>query len=165
MTPQVLFVDEPTTGLDPAARRGLWRSLRELADAGTAIVLTTQYLEEADALADQIVLLARGAVVAHGSPDDLKTMVGHSVVQVRFADLADAESAVPALRHIDAEVHLDTATTAATLSAASGDALARTVETLTRIGIAPTEVTLRKPSLDEVFSTLTEPGPTAEEPA
>ncbi|WP_227998664.1 ATP-binding cassette domain-containing protein [Nocardia australiensis] len=155
VSPQVLFVDEPTTGLDPAARRDLWQSLRDLVRSGTTILLTTQYLEEADELADQIVLLARGVVVAQGSSDDLKAMVGPSVIQIRFATGTDADAALPTLGRIDGGANLDSSGMRVTLPAASNGALSRTVELLAAAGIAATEVTLRKPSLDEVFLTLT----------
>ncbi|GAA3470659.1 ABC transporter ATP-binding protein [Nonomuraea roseola] len=88
-TPGVLFIDEPTTGLDPEARHGLWDSVRALADAGTTVLLTTQYLEEADALADDVVILREGAVIAQGTPDDLKKLVGEPRLVLRRPTLED----------------------------------------------------------------------------
>lgn len=161
--PEVLFVDEPTTGLDPVARRDLWRALRALVREGTAILLTTQYLEEADALADHIILLDRGRTIAQGSPDQLKDMVGPPVIRLRFEAEADARRAIPVLRGVDRDVALDDPTTA-TLSATHGDCLAQSIRALQRIATTPIEVTMRKPSLDEVFVSLTgHPTPTTGE--
>ncbi|MTK00928.1 ATP-binding cassette domain-containing protein [Micromonospora sp. CP22] len=165
VTPQVLFVDEPTTGLDPAARRDLWNALRELVRQGTTILLTTQYLEEADELADKIVLLARGKVVAEGSADDLKAMVGPPIVQIRFATDADADAALPALVRVDAGARLDSSGSTVTLPATAPEVLGRSVDALTGAGLAAIEVTLRKPTLDEVFLTLTGDEPATEEAA
>lgn len=153
--PQVLFVDEPTSGLDPAARRDLWESLRALVRGGTTILLTTQYLEEADQLADRIVLLARGAVVAQGTPNELKTLVGPPVVQVVLGTTDDAQSSLRVLSAICAQAHLEERTTTVTLPGASATVLGRVVADLSSAGITPAEVTLRRPSLDEVFLTLT----------
>ncbi|MGV9309057.1 ABC transporter ATP-binding protein [Nonomuraea sp. NPDC003727] len=88
-TPSVLFVDEPTTGLDPQARRDLWSSVRALAQAGTTVLLTTQYLEEADALADDVVILREGRVIAQGTPEDLKKLVGEPRMELRAPTLED----------------------------------------------------------------------------
>ncbi|SHI48825.1 ABC-2 type transport system ATP-binding protein [Tessaracoccus bendigoensis DSM 12906] len=151
--PHVLFVDEPTTGLDPAARRDLWRALRSLVADGTAILLTTQYLEEADSLADDIILLDRGYAVAQGSADHLKSMVGPPVIQLHFQDEADAHRAIPLLQDVDPSATLDDTRTTITLHA-EAENLTRSVQVLAGI-VLPTEVTMRKPSLDEVFLTLT----------
>ncbi|MEU7898961.1 AAA family ATPase [Nonomuraea sp. NPDC049152] len=88
-TPVVLFIDEPTTGLDPQARHELWGSVRALADAGTTVLLTTQYLEEADALADDVVILREGQVIAQGTPEDLKSLVGEPRWELRRPKLED----------------------------------------------------------------------------
>lgn len=151
--PHVLFVDEPTTGLDPAARRDLWRALRSLVAEGTAVLLTTQYLEEADTLADDIILLDRGHAVAHGSADHLKSMVGPPVLQLRFQDEADAHRATPVLQGVDPSATLDETRTTVTLHA-EAENLTRSIQVLAGI-VRPIEVTMRKPSLDEVFLTLT----------
>lgn len=153
--PEVLFVDEPTTGLDPAARRDLWRTLRALVAEGTTILLTTQYLEEADALADHIVLLAHGRVIAEGTSDELKDALGPASLRVRFADQADVERARRPLQAIDQELRMADGVTA-TLSPDRPQSLLECVRALDELGISPVEVTLRKPSLDEVFLSLTE---------
>lgn len=152
--PEVLFVDEPTTGLDPVARRDLWRTLRALVREGTTVLLTTQYLEEADALADHIVLLDRGVVVAQGSSDQLKSMIGPSVIHLRFGNEAEAGRARSVLQGIGQDVALQDMTTV-TLSATHADALTQSIQALQAVVSTPLEVTMRKPSLDEVFVSLT----------
>lgn len=153
--PEVLFVDEPTTGLDPAARRDLWQTLRELVAQGTTILLTTQYLEEADALADHIVLLAHGRVVAEGTTDALKDALGPSTITVRFPHAEQARSALAVLARLDPAVRAASDTTVA-LTAHHSSSLLDTLGLLESQGLPTTEVALRKPSLDEVFLSLTE---------
>lgn len=153
--PQVLFVDEPTTGLDPAARRYLWESLRALVRGGTTILLTTQYLEEADQLADRIVLLAHGEVAAQGTPNELKALVGPPVVHAVFETTDDAQSSLCVLSAISADAHLDEDAITVTLPSASASVLSDVAAELASVGLSPAEVTLRRPSLDEVFLTLT----------
>jgi ABC-2 type transport system ATP-binding protein len=131
-TPPVVFLDEPTTGLDPASRQELWSVIRHLADNGTTVLLTTQYLEEADQLADRIAVLESGVIVAEGTPGDLKSRIGGEMVA-----LHDADGAV--LREIPTDG------TVAGLRAAL-DALD---------DAATASVTLRRPSLDDVFLSLT----------
>lgn len=152
--PAVLFVDEPTTGLDPGARRSLWATLRELVAAGTTILLTTQYLEEADALADHIVLLAYGEVIAEGTSDQLKDRLGKSVIRLSFEDPGQAAQALDLLHALDLEPHLESAASL-TLAATRQQSLLDCIRRLADHGISPTEVALRKPSLDEVFLSLT----------
>ncbi|WP_324653343.1 ATP-binding cassette domain-containing protein [Georgenia sp. H159] len=154
--PEVLFVDEPTTGLDPAGRRDLWQALRELVDEGTTVLLTTQYLEEADALADHVVLLAHGEVVAEGTADELKDRLGHAALRVRFTDAEEAARVLPALRVIDPDLEVDGGVVT-TLDAADPGVLPACVRALAAHGVTPAELSLRKPSLDEVFLSLTEP--------
>lgn len=159
--PEVLFVDEPTTGLDPAARRDLWQTLRGLVAEGTTVLLTTQYLEEADALADHVVLLAHGRVITEGTSDELKDALGPPLINLRFADRVDAGRAGQSLRGFEGFRPGDGTT--ATLPATRPESLLECVRVLGDLGISPTEVTLRKPSLDEVFLSLTEPHDTIQE--
>ncbi len=160
--PEVMFVDEPTAGLDPAARRDLWGALRTLVTEGTTLVLTTQYLEEADALADHAVLLAHGRVVGEGTPDELKDRLDSSAIHVRFADHNDAARAVPVLTALAPATELTDGGLVATLPAAGRQSLLACVRALTDCGVSPTAVTLRRPSLDEVFLSLTEQHPRPE---
>ena len=135
VTPEVLFLDEPTTGLDTRSRRELWDVIRDLADAGTTVLLTTQYLEEADQLADRIAVLDRGAIVATGSAAELKARVGGDTVEL----------------HDDRGELLREVATDGTVSG-----LRRALDVLDRSG-ATGVVTLRRPSLDDVFLDLTSP--------
>lgn len=153
--PDVLFVDEPTTGLDPAARRDLWRVLRGLVADGTTVLLTTQYLEEADALADHIILVAHGDVIAEGAPDELKDMLGRSVIQLRFDSADVVERAMPVLAAIDAQVNVEGGLIA-TMRGFGSDSLVECIRALAAHGLAPLEASLRKPSLDDVFLSLTQ---------
>lgn len=156
--PEVLFVDEPTTGLDPSARRNLWDVLRGLVASGTTVLLTTQYLEEADALADHIVLLAHGKPVAEGSSDDLKGMLGHSLVHLRFASQEQAASAMDLLSSTDPEL-VSPSGLSVSFKAEGPVALVESVRVLGAQGVAPVEASLRNSSLDEVFLTLTDKTP------
>jgi oleandomycin transport system ATP-binding protein len=153
--PDVIYLDEPTTGLDPAKRDDVWNIIRSLVADGVTVLLTTQYLEEADALADDISVIDHGKVIAHGSPAELKQVVGGQTILIRPTDparLADAtailaavsgrEPESPARGVIAAPVDDDTAFT-------------KVVGRLDREGIGVTELSLRLPSLDEVFFTLT----------
>ncbi|MCC2593939.1 ATP-binding cassette domain-containing protein [Tessaracoccus sp. OS52] len=160
--PDVLFVDEPTTGLDPAARRDLWQTLRGLVAEGTTILLTTQYLEEADALADHVVLLAHGSVAAEGTPDDLKDALGRSRITLRFADLNQAQHARAVLSAVALDADLED--TALALGADHSGSLLECLRRLDEHGLSPIEVALRKPSLDEVFLSVTETPDHPEEP-
>jgi oleandomycin transport system ATP-binding protein len=153
--PQVLFLDEPTTGLDPSSRRHLWTTIRELVADGTTVLLTTQYLEEADQLADHIVVLDHGRVIAEGSSDELKARAGGQVLEVRPADgdldrvaavLAGVAGGSPA---VDADTRL------VTVPAADPGVLAGVVRRLDAAGVAVADLALRRPSLDDVFLRLT----------
>jgi oleandomycin transport system ATP-binding protein len=153
--PRVLFLDEPTTGLDPSSRRSLWTTIRELVAEGTTVLLTTQYLEEADQLADQIVVLDHGRVLAEGTSDQLKARAGGQVLEVRPADgnlsrvaavLAGVAGGSPA---VDADTGL------VTVPAADPVVLAEVVRRLDAAGVAVADLALRRPSLDDVFLRLT----------
>ena len=155
VSPRVLFVDEPTTGLDPAGRRDVWDAIRRLVDAGTTVLLTTQYLEEADQLADRITMLDRGHVVAEGTPDELKTRLGTDWIEVRLATGADVDRVAGLGRRLtggtvridDLQLRIPVTDRAA--------ALLELAVLLREAGIAPVDVGVRRPSLDEVFLALT----------
>ena len=151
----VLFVDEPTTGLDPAARRDLWRILSDLRAGGSTVLLTTQYLEEADALADHILLLAHGRLIAEGSSDDLKGLLGNPEIRLRFTTPEEQEVALPVLAALDPGAVRSEATEVL-LHAADDDTLARCLRELADHGLFPVEAVLRKPALDDVFLALTQ---------
>jgi ABC-2 type transport system ATP-binding protein len=157
LAPPVLFLDEPTTGLDPRGRMEVWTAIRVLVHNGTTVLLTTQYLDEADQLADQIAVIDAGRVVAEGSPDHLKTRLGGDRIDVVLhrgdelnaaaaviGRVVGAETAVdPDTRQVSAPVHNRTV------------ALTEVVLALDRAGIAAEDIVLRRPTLDEVFLHLT----------
>jgi ABC-2 type transport system ATP-binding protein len=154
--PPVLFLDEPTTGLDPASRNGLWELLRELVRDGTTVLLTTQYLDEADRLADQIVLLDRGRVAAAGSPAALKARVGGEridVTVVAHGDLATGEAALA--RFADGPAASDPHRRVLTVPVAAGTPLLEIARALDGAGVAARDVHRREATLDDVFLTLT----------
>jgi ABC-2 type transport system ATP-binding protein len=154
--PVVLFLDEPTTGLDPRSRNELWDELRGLVDGGTTLVLTTQYLEEADRLADHVAVVDHGRIVAEGSPDELKHRVGGSRVVLGVADEADLGRAAEVLERLGtgvASVDAQRLEVAVPVTASTG--LADAVRALDAAGIAADDIALRRASLDDVFLTLT----------
>jgi ABC-2 type transport system ATP-binding protein len=157
-SPAVLFLDEPTTGLDPRSRLGMWEIIRELVASGTTILLTTQYLEEADELADEIVVIDRGLVIAGGTSEQLKDRVGGDVLEFRVPDrgrLADAASAVAGLA--EAEPHVDHAAGRVTVGVggSNSEALVEAVRRLDAAGVRTDGLAVRRPSLDDVFLALT----------
>jgi daunorubicin resistance ABC transporter ATP-binding subunit len=161
--PPVLFLDEPTTGLDPASRSDLWATVRELVAEGTTVLLTTQYLEEADQLADRIVVVDRGRVIVEGTSAQLKSRLGATVVELTMAGEDEAASAATALEalHLGAVVrdHL-------TVRLNTGDgarSLIAAVRALDAAGLEPASAAVREPSLDDVFLTLTGHHATPEE--
>ncbi|WP_433519968.1 ATP-binding cassette domain-containing protein [Nonomuraea sp. CA-143628] len=156
LRPEVLFLDEPTTGLDPRSRGEIWDSVRELVADGTTVLLTTQYLDEADRLADDIAVIDHGQVIATGTPDELKATIGDrlDVVVENPAALRPAATALNALAGAE-----PTVTDADRLSVAlpgGGFRLADIVRELDRAGVAALDVSLRRPTLDEVFLRLTD---------
>jgi ABC-2 type transport system ATP-binding protein len=157
VSPRVLFVDEPTSGLDPASRQGVWIAIRELVRAGTTVLLTTQYLEEADQLADQIVMLQAGRVVAAGTPAALKKQTGMERLELTLHRAEDlAASAAIARQMAGAEPTIDEAALTLSLPAPAGTrSLLEIAARLGEQGIEPADLQLRRPSLDEVFLHLT----------
>jgi len=150
--PRLLFLDEPTTGLDPRSREQLWDTVRRLADEGVTILLTTQYLEEADQLADTVAVLDHGHIVAQGSADALKRSVGAEVLRLRFADGGAFERAARCLDLFRSDVALRTLEVATDSTAAHiNSILAR----LAAVGASAQNVSIHRPSLDDVFFSLT----------
>ena len=151
--PPVLFLDEPTTGLDPASRNELWSVIEDLVAGGTTVLLTTQYLEEADRLADRIIVIDKGGIIAEGTAAELKSSLGQTIVEVDFADNELAERAKPVLASVGEASVL---TTTVSLQVEHGsDALFATVRALDAAGISARNVAVREPSLDDVFLRLT----------
>jgi ABC-2 type transport system ATP-binding protein len=162
--PQVLFLDEPTTGLDPRARLGMWDIIRSLVADGTTLLLTTQYLDEADELADEIVVIDHGQVIAAGTSEDLKSRVGGDVLEFTVPDRTRVADAVSAIAKIgESEPHMDEETGVINIGVGGrgSDALIEAVRALDGAGVATQGLSLRRPSLDDVFLALT--GHAAEE--
>jgi len=158
--PPILFLDEPTTGLDPQSRIALWKIIRELVDQGTTVLLTTQYLEEADFLADNVVVIDHGRVIASGTPKELKAQVGVDVLEIRISDPKRLPEAAAALRAstVSGEVRVDHDTNLISVPLEQGvGALPRAVRALDVAHIDIEDLTLRHPTLDEVFVKLTGP--------
>ena len=162
--PPLLLLDEPTTGLDPQARRDVWDTVEGLARSGTAVLLTTQYLEEADRLADKVAVLRDGRIAACGTPDELKSAVGGDRVDVV---LGERETAGTAGRAADIAAHAtggtsvtDGATITVTTPRSRG-AVGAVVTALSAAGVDVADIALRRPTLDEVYLRLVEPQPTA----
>ena len=154
--PRVLYLDEPTTGLDPRSRTDVWQMVRGMVADGVTVLLTTQYLDEADQLAHDIVVIDHGEVIATGTPDELKAKTGGQVLEVSPADIArigDVRALLTGLVHAEATVNDDGDTAAVPVNDAA--MLPRIVRELDDRGIELAEFTLRKASLDEVFFTLT----------
>jgi ABC-2 type transport system ATP-binding protein len=155
--PRVLFLDEPTTGLDPRARLDLWDVISELVAGGTTLLLTTQYMEEADRLADSIVVIDRGAIIERGTADELKDRVGGERIELVVADPAELQSAQQALERLSCgDIHADAGTRRLTVPISGGSSsLVDAIALLTDRGIKLHDVGLRRPTLDDVFLALT----------
>jgi oleandomycin transport system ATP-binding protein len=156
--PSVIFLDEPTTGLDPAKREDMWDVVRRLISDGSTVLLTTQYLEEADALADEITVIDHGQVIAHDTPHGLKRVVGGQRLTIRPADPARHDDLRRILSEIDAlgeHVPQDDGRGTLTVQVAGDDVLPDVVARLRAAGLPVDEFSLHLPSLDEVFFTLT----------
>jgi oleandomycin transport system ATP-binding protein len=162
--PSILYLDEPTTGLDPHARNGVWDTIRNLVLDGTTVLLTTQYLEEADALADSIMVFDKGKVVASGRPAELKAQAGRQSLDVRPAEPGHLERvAAIVAESVGVRPTVDVVNALVSAPVTDGSVLPVVVRRLDEEGIAVTELALRLPSLDEVFLALT--GHAAEEDA
>ena len=155
--PPVLFLDEPTTGLDPRSRTEMWSLLQELVSGGTTLLLTTQYLEEADLLADNIVVIDNGKVIAEGTADDLKSQVGGERLEITVGDDAQVGAAVELLGPLAAgELTVDEGRRSLVVPVSGGAAvLADALRRLDGAGVRVDDVGLRRPTLDDVFLTLT----------
>ncbi len=156
VTPDLIFLDEPTTGLDPRSRNQVWDIVRTLAASGTTVLLTTQYLDEADQLADRIAVIDNGRVIAEGTPGELKASVGSGALRVRLRDPEDRPDAERVLSEA-LGVLVETGSDSSALSARVSDPerVSYALAELSRYGIAVTEFALGQPSLDEVFLALT----------
>jgi ABC-2 type transport system ATP-binding protein len=161
--PPVLFLDEPTTGLDPRSRSELWEVLRQLVADGTTLLLTTQYLEEADQLADEIVVVDRGRIIAQGTPLQLKQQAGNASLVVTVSHAADLETARELIARTGAEVHVDVGARRLTASAEGLEAMTRVAGWLQESRVEVDDIGLTRPSLDDVFLSLTGRTSTAEE--
>ena len=156
--PTVLVLDEPTTGLDPRGRLRMWDTVRELAAAGTTILLTTQYMDEADALARQIVVIDHGQVIAEGTPDELKDRAGGDVLEFTVPDRSRLEAAAAAMSGLDGSepvTHAESGRVSVRVGGKGSRAVVDAVRRLDAAGIETDGLSLRRPSLDDVFLALT----------
>jgi ABC-2 type transport system ATP-binding protein len=164
VTPELIFLDEPTTGLDPRSRNQVWEIVRWLVAEGTTVLLTTQYLDEADRLAHRIAVIDHGRIIAEGTPRELKASVGSGAVHVRVHDPEARSDARRLLTEtLGVPVHLEADPGALSARVGDAEAVAYALAELARSGIAVTDFSLGQPSLDEVFLALT--GRPAEEPS
>jgi ABC-2 type transport system ATP-binding protein len=155
VTPELMFLDEPTTGLDPRSRNQVWDIIRALAAGGTTILLCTQYLDEADQLADGIAVIDRGHVIAEGTPTQLKTSVGSGTLHVRLLDPSRRPEAERILGHAFGSAHAEADPAALTAPCPDAGRGAAAVSELDRAGIGLADFSVGQPSLDEVFLALT----------
>src|SRR5690606_24467832 len=156
VTPDLIFLDEPTTGLDPRSRNQVWEIIRLLVAGGTTVLLTTQYLDEADQLADRIAVIDQGKVIAEGTSGQLKASVGMSTVEVRVLEADQRPDAARVLHAIfDGEVHLGSDRVLITVSASDQEKVARALGELARSPVQVTSFNMGQPTLDEVFLALT----------
>jgi ABC-2 type transport system ATP-binding protein len=155
--PQLLLLDEPTTGLDPGSRNEVWDAVREMSWGGTDIVLTTQYLDEADRLAASVVIIDGGRVIAQGTPDELKSRVGADMIELHTVDVPTLQRAAEVLGALGmAEPATDPSTRRASIAAPAGARLLPVVvRALDDATVAVEDISLRRPTLDEVFLALT----------
>jgi ABC-2 type transport system ATP-binding protein len=161
--PDVMFLDEPTTGLDPRSRIHMWQTIQELAGAGSTVLLTTQYMEEADRLAEDILVVDHGRMIAHGTSDQLKTQIGGERVEMVLANVADVGLAQTILATLSCEeVRIDEQDRSLTAAVTDGpNVLKQLLERFSDANVTVVDIGLRRPTLDDVFLTLT--GHVAEE--
>ncbi|MFC5179707.1 ATP-binding cassette domain-containing protein [Nocardioides taihuensis] len=163
--PPLIFLDEPTTGLDPRTRGQMWETIRDLVRDGSTVLLTTQYLDEADQLAGRIAVIDRGRKVAEGTPDELKTSVGSSTLHLRLSDPADTRRAADVVRRVLVEEPVPTPESGGlTVALTDANAAAEVLIALRQAGLSISSASVQKPTLDEVFLALTGHG-TDDEPA
>jgi ABC-2 type transport system ATP-binding protein len=156
VTPDLLFLDEPTAGLDPHSRNQVWEIVRALVARGTTVLLTTQYLDEADKLADRIAVIEHGRLIAEGTSSELKASVGSGALTVRLREAEDRPEARRLLSHLlDADVRADSDPTTLSARVSDPDAVGNALAELSRAGVPVTEFELGQPSLDEAFLALT----------
>jgi ABC-2 type transport system ATP-binding protein len=153
--PPVLFLDEPTTGLDPRSRLQLWETIEGLVAEGTTVLLTTQYLDEADRLANEIAVIDHGRVIAEGTTDELKDRVGGERLEIRLGDPAQADVATAALASMTDDTPIAEADLVTVGVRHRGGAIVEAVRRLDRAGVAVEDIALRRPTLDDVFLALT----------
>jgi ABC-2 type transport system ATP-binding protein len=153
--PPVLFLDEPTTGLDPRSRIGMWETIEDLVAEGTTVLLTTQYLDEADRLADSITVIDQGLVIAQGTSDELKDRVGGERLEVRLDNADDAEAAERALEPMSDERPQATGRVVSVGVPGRGGVIVEAVKRLSEAGIGVDDIDIRRPTLDDVFMALT----------
>jgi ABC-2 type transport system ATP-binding protein len=153
--PPVLFLDEPTTGLDPSGRSDLWALTEQLVADGTTVLLTTQYLEEADRLADNIIVIDDGRIIAQGTSTELKASLGSTIIEVQVADAAGAQRASAGLRAIGPTEVIEDGRTVALHVAEGGRCLLEVVRYLDANRLVPEALSIREPTLDDVFLQLT----------
>ncbi len=157
VSPDLLFLDEPTSGLDPRSRRTIWDVIRTLRAAGTTVLLTTQYLEEADELADRIVIIDKGTIIADGTPSQLKASAGSGILRIRLNNAQQRTMAVQIVTQtLGIVAHLEPDPTALSAQVSDPELLANTISALSQAEIVLTEFSLGQPSLDEVFLALTD---------
>jgi ABC-2 type transport system ATP-binding protein len=157
--PGVLFLDEPTTGLDPESRRAVWETIEQLAGGGTTVLLTTQYLDEADRLSDAITILAQGRIIASGTPADLKATIGQKTVTATFPRASAVPGAISALQHAGLPATADDQHRSVTIPVSGSGELAAIVRALDATGIEIVDMRIAEPTLDEVYLSLSHAQP------